>query len=289
MIKNISIKTQHAKMPKWYHFDDTKINEATLKKYLKTLKDVSEFLLPERNPMAEQTLYFDTSEDIITVTETNTDSEKSQYARGKVLDIIELNEKPLTTSEKFNIYIDRLRTTPERMSDLIKSEGAYLAINEDATHSLLEGRKYRTDKELRHYYHGAEFIRFPIIFCENGHIAFAADDVQPQSYIFFSKKEFRTINPLMKLTKVEIVQNEIELMFHDLVNKINAYVDNNVFCCTIVSSDNGKHSVDIIDNIVATDIKDLKETVIERTIFPKDKIKTAISKRKLPNKITNNI
>lgn len=284
MIKNISIKHKNTKSVKWYHFDDSKLDNETLKRYLIALKDVSEFLEPNRNPLATETLHFDVKDNTVTITDLKpTDIENPSYVRGKRIGVMDLVEKEvLPPSEKYNIYINRRMTTVERMTSLIEANGGSLAINNSAYHPLLKGTKYKNERELRHKFHGAEYLRFPIIFLSDGHIASVAEDACAQAYIFFSKNEFRMANHMMKTAKRSIIDEKIETQFHSLVRKINSYIDNDVFCCTIVVTDQEEVQADVIDNIVATNIDELKEAIIGRTKIFEDEILETINNLQQP-------
>ena len=83
---------------------------------------------------------------------------------------------------------------------------------------------------------------------------------------------------MMKTAHRSVIDEKIEQMFHELVRKINAYIDNDVFCCTIVIAEQDDAQVDVIDNIIATDTEQLKEAIMGRTKIFEDEILDAISK-----------
>lgn len=279
MIKNIGIKSKNIKSVKWYHFDDSKLDNETLKRYLTALKDVSEFLEPNRSPLASETLHFDVKDNIVTVTDLkHIDVENPSYARGKRIGVMDLTEKvTLPPPEKYNIYITRRMTTVERMTSLIETDGGAIAIGHSSYHPLLDGTRYKNERELRHKFHGAEYLRFPIKFLPDGHIAPVDDNNSAQAYVFFSKNRFRMDNHMMKTARRRVIDEKIKERFYDLVRKINAYIDNDVFCCTIVVTGQEEIQADVIDNIVATDMDELKEAIIGRTKIFEDEVLNTIN------------
>ena len=83
-------------------------------------------------------------------------------------------------------------------------------------------------------------------------------------------------NHMMKTAKRSLIDEKIEEQFHELVRKINSYIDNNVFCCTIVVAEQDEVQADVIDNIVATNMRELKSEIISRTKITEKEVLDAI-------------